>query len=146
MSLFQTSHLFRALASPVRLRILALLAREELCVCQLTTILGVAPSTVSAHVAKLHRERLLTRRKEGRWVSYRLAEAGDDLLGSVLEDIRHDEQVEEDVATLDRVLRLDRALVAGAPEIQKLVRIGAPLDEIRASVRSAERAGASAPG
>lgn len=132
MSLSSSSHRLRALASPTRLRILALLERHDLCVCQLTTILGMADSTVSSHLSKLYREHLLTRRKEGRWVTYGLAGGRPlgGLLESILDDLRDDERVREDLATLDRVLRLDRELLTGAPESRELVRLGAPLEEI----------------
>lgn len=130
--LLRSSHLLRALASPTRLRILALLECHELCVCQLTTVLGVAASTVSAHLSQLHRERLLTRRKEGRWVNYALAEddAAAHLLPPILDGLREDETIRGDLATLERVLRLDREELAGSPEVQEQVRSGVPSKEI----------------
>jgi ArsR family transcriptional regulator, arsenate/arsenite/antimonite-responsive transcriptional repressor len=64
----------KALAHPVRLRVLALLRGGELCVCQITEMLGLAPSTVSEHLALLRRAGILQERKEGRWVFYSLAE------------------------------------------------------------------------
>jgi len=63
----------KALAHPVRLRLLALVAREELCVCQLTAVVGLATSTVSSHLGALRRAKLVSERKDGRWVYYSLA-------------------------------------------------------------------------
>jgi arsenate reductase/ArsR family transcriptional regulator len=65
---------YKAVAHPVRLRILAMLRRGELCVCQLTAVLGLAASTVSAHLAELKHAGLASERKDGRWVRVRLAE------------------------------------------------------------------------
>jgi len=68
-----TGRLFKALAHPTRLRILAMLRGGELCVCQVTAVLGLAPSTVSAHLTELRRAGLLQERREGRWIHLRLA-------------------------------------------------------------------------
>jgi len=68
---------FKALGHPARLRILAVLRDGELCVCQVTALLQLAPSTVSAHLAELRRAGFLTERRDGRWVYYGLA-AGRD--------------------------------------------------------------------
>jgi arsenate reductase/ArsR family transcriptional regulator len=70
-----TVHLARALAHPARLRILAMLRSGELCVCQVTEVLGLAPSTVSAHLKELRLAGVISERKDGRWVHVRLAEA-----------------------------------------------------------------------
>jgi DNA-binding transcriptional ArsR family regulator len=61
---------YKALAHPVRLRLLAMLRGGELCVCQMTAVTGLAASTVSAHLSDLKSAGLLVERKEGRWVSY----------------------------------------------------------------------------
>ena len=47
---------------------------RELCVCQIVELLGLAPSTVSKHLAILKQARLVDSRKEGRWMFYRLAD------------------------------------------------------------------------
>ena len=66
----------QAVADETRTRALALLARGELCVCQIVEVLRLAPSTVSQHMTLLHRAGLVERRKEGRWHYYRLASRG----------------------------------------------------------------------
>ncbi len=63
----------RAIADPSRLRILKLLESGELCVCQITAVLGLAPATVSKHLSLLRQAGLVAQRKAGRWVHYRLA-------------------------------------------------------------------------
>ncbi len=64
----------KALSDENRIRALLALASGELCVCQLIELLGLAPSTVSKHMAILHQAGLAEPRKDGRWIYYRLAE------------------------------------------------------------------------
>lgn len=64
----------KAVADPTRIRILKLLQSGELCVCQLTTVLGLAPATVSKHLSVLKGAGLVQSRRDGKWVYYRLAE------------------------------------------------------------------------
>jgi DNA-binding transcriptional ArsR family regulator len=67
-----TAEVAKALAHPARIRLLAMLDGGELCACQLTSVLGLAPSTVSAHVGELRRAGLIEEDKRGRWVYSRL--------------------------------------------------------------------------
>jgi len=60
----------KALAHPVRQRLVAMLREGELCVCQMTAVLELAASTVSAHLADLKRAGLFAESKKGRFVSY----------------------------------------------------------------------------
>lgn len=66
----------KGLAHPARLRLVAMLATGELCVCQMTAVLELAPSTVSQHLSVLARGGLVAERKEGKLVFYRLREEG----------------------------------------------------------------------
>lgn len=70
---FELINITKALSDENRVRILmALSHREELCVCQLIDLLGLAPSTVSKHLFLLRNARLIIGRKDGRWMHYRL--------------------------------------------------------------------------
>jgi len=61
----------KALAEPVRLRILALLGvRDSLCVCDLVTVLNLSQSTVSRHLAYLKNQGIVTSWREGTWMHY----------------------------------------------------------------------------
>ena|SRR3990172_5377408 len=62
----------RALAHPSRLLILEALQEHEMCVCELTDLVGSDQSTVSKHLAVLKQIGLLETRKEGPMVFYRL--------------------------------------------------------------------------
>ncbi len=63
---------FKTLSDPTRIRILRLLEQEELIVGELMDILGMAQSRVSRHLAILREAGLLTDRREGTFVAYRL--------------------------------------------------------------------------
>jgi len=66
----------KALADENRLRVLCALRDREVCVCEITALLKLAPSTVSKHMAVLRQAHLVEGRKDGRWMYYRLAGAG----------------------------------------------------------------------
>lgn len=66
-------YMAKALADETRVRLLMALRTQELCVCQLTQLCGMAPSTVSRHLSLLSRAGLVQSRKSERWVYYRLA-------------------------------------------------------------------------
>ncbi len=66
----------RAAAEPTRLRLLALCARAELTVTELTQILGQSQPRVSRHLKLLCEAGLLERFREGAWAFYRLAQRG----------------------------------------------------------------------
>ena len=81
----------------------------ELCVCQMTAVLDLAASTVSAHLADLKRAGLVGERKDGRWVFHRLeeGEAAQALLAPVWRAIARDPQVEADARLLRELRRVD---------------------------------------
>ena len=65
--------LFKALSDRNRLRIIAaLLKHRELCACQLTELIQVTGATASRHMGVLIASGLVDRRKDGRWVYYRI--------------------------------------------------------------------------
>jgi ArsR family transcriptional regulator len=65
--------LFKALSDPTRLRCLSLLvSANELCVCELTHALDLPQPKVSHHLAALRKAALVTDRKAGLWIYYRL--------------------------------------------------------------------------
>ncbi len=68
-----TTHL-KILADPTRFRIVAALAQEELCVCDLAAIAGVNESTMSHQLRLLRAHQLVTFRKAGRMAYYRLSD------------------------------------------------------------------------
>jgi ArsR family transcriptional regulator len=69
--------LYRLLAEPVRLRLLALAAEEELAIGELAELLGEAQPNVSRHVAPLRKAHLVRVRKHGTRVLVRLSESAE---------------------------------------------------------------------
>jgi len=67
------SRLLKALANETRLKILLLLSKREMCVCELTVALDLTQPTTSHHLNILENMRVIKDRKEGRWVFYRVA-------------------------------------------------------------------------
>jgi DNA-binding transcriptional ArsR family regulator len=104
--LSQATDVFKAAGHPARLRILGMLRTGGLCACQVTAVLGLAASTVSAHLAELRRAGFVDEDRNGRWVRYSLAQgaAAAALLGQVWALLEGDPQVEAD-ARLVRGLR-----------------------------------------
>lgn len=71
------SQMHKALGHPARLRMVAMVRGGELCACQITAVLGLAPSTVSQHLTELKQAGLVTERKDGRWVHYALRDSAE---------------------------------------------------------------------
>jgi ArsR family transcriptional regulator, arsenate/arsenite/antimonite-responsive transcriptional repressor len=67
---------FAALADPLRLRLIGVLAGGGRCVCDLQDQVPVAPNLLSYHLRVLREAGLVTASKRGRWVDYRLDDAG----------------------------------------------------------------------
>src|SRR3569832_1076579 len=78
--------IFRALADPTRLRILALLRRMELSVGELAQVLGQSQPRVSRHIRILADAGLAARRREGSWVFLGLGPAAAARLDAVRAD------------------------------------------------------------
>jgi ArsR family transcriptional regulator len=99
---------FKALSDETRLRILALLTQGELCVCDLMAVLQLPQSTVSRHLAYLRNAGLLTDRREGVWMYYRIASQMPLMQGqswqSFFTELSTQKQAESDLAELRKYL------------------------------------------
>lgn len=106
----------KGLAHPARLRLLGMLASGELCVCQMTAVLELAPSTVSQHLSVLSRGGLVADRKDGKLVYYRLSE-GDgpaSLLPPLLELLAAEAQARTDRVVVGRLRQVPVATLCAA--------------------------------
>jgi ArsR family transcriptional regulator len=79
--------MFRAFADPTRLRILSLLLRGELCVCDIVNALDVPQPTASRHLAYLRKAGLVESRRDGLWMHYKLAPARSAMHKKLIECI-----------------------------------------------------------
>ncbi|HET9625074.1 MAG TPA: metalloregulator ArsR/SmtB family transcription factor [Kofleriaceae bacterium] len=68
------TRLFRALGDETRLRIVALLAHGELCVCHLESALAISQPNCSRQLGILRAAGIVDSRREGTWVYYRIVE------------------------------------------------------------------------
>lgn len=119
----RTVAIAKALANPARLRILGLLEAGESCVCQITAVLGLAPSTVSAHLSDLKRAGLVAERKAGRIVHYRLRDDARSraFRKAALVAIREDGHLQRDREFLGKVHTVPvEVFCAAGPNWKKL--------------------------
>jgi DNA-binding transcriptional ArsR family regulator len=104
----------KALADDKRVRALLVLRNGELCVCQITELFGLAPSTISKHLSILYQAGLVESRKEGRWIYYQLPGKSApvmvrEALGWIEKTLAKTNQVLEDHNKLKKILKMDPA-------------------------------------
>lgn len=71
-----TAKIFKALSDETRLRILKMLEQRPLCVCEIQYVLKGSQPNVSHHLKTLFEAGLVDSKKEGLWMSYRIADDG----------------------------------------------------------------------
>jgi ArsR family transcriptional regulator, arsenate/arsenite/antimonite-responsive transcriptional repressor len=126
-----TPQFFRALADPTRLRLVNLLVRGTLCVCDLQRIVGEPQSTVSRHLSYLKAAGVVTDRRDGVRIFYALTPDQDGLRLAVLDAIRGHfgrgvSQFADDLTELERLrsrgeCHEEPAAAAGGPARRKHV-------------------------
>jgi ArsR family transcriptional regulator len=79
----ELENVFKALADRTRLRILALLGNNEVCVCHIHDSLDIPQPTVSRHLAYLRRSGLVEARRDGVWMHYQVSRS----LGPVVQAV-----------------------------------------------------------
>ena len=139
MSLANTIQMQKAIAHPIRLRVLSMLREGPLCGCQISAVVKLAASTVSEHLSELKKAGLVAEKKDGRWVEFRIAASGtaEAILSALFSELDGDPEVRADrVLTkalrrvpLDElcsvgndVTRIERAAVANALERSERIR------------------------
>lgn len=108
----------KALSDPNRVKLLKLLQKREMCVCEIQAALAVAQPTVSKHLKVLEDAGLVSRRKEGLWVNYSLTDGSrSPYAATLLGNLRH--WLDGDAAVrglLDRVDTFRREDLCGPRE------------------------------
>ncbi len=99
--------LFAALADVTRLRLLNLIAGREVCVCNLVDVLGQSQPKISRHLAYLRRAGVVSARREGKWMHYRMEEPKNAAMAAVmtttLEGLKKDDAMRADREKLKKV-------------------------------------------
>ncbi len=100
----------KALSDPNRVKILKLLQRRDLCVCEIQAAVGLAQPTVSKHLKILEDAGLVTYTKDGLWVNYRLSDGSSSpyasaLLGNLRHWLEDDPEIEDLVKKLPELDR-----------------------------------------
>ncbi|HMG74839.1 MAG TPA: metalloregulator ArsR/SmtB family transcription factor [Pyrinomonadaceae bacterium] len=85
---YNIEFLFKALADRTRLRLISLIGDSEVCVCFFVAILKVSQPKISRHLAYLRRAGIVTSRREGKWMHYRLAEPPDEHAARIFREVR----------------------------------------------------------
>lgn len=121
----------KALRDPNRVKIVKMVQRGELCVCEIQAALGVAQPTVSKHLKILEAAGLLDSRKEGLWVHYRLNDGSSSpYVATVLGNLKHwleqSPEICELVEKLPAIQRADlcRTSVKGCSCNPETIRLG----------------------
>ena len=100
--------LLKVIADPTRLRLLAILSREELSVAELQEILGMSQSRISSQLAVLRQADLVTDRRDGKKSFYslksRLDAAQRELLETAIKSVASSSELTEDAENLDRAI------------------------------------------
>jgi len=100
----------KALSEPSRVKIMKMLQRRVMCVCEIQEALGIAQSTASKHLKILEDAGLITYYKEGLWINYKLTDgANNPYTANMVGNLKH--WLEDEPEVLELVKRL--------PEIQR---------------------------
>ena len=80
--------LFKALADRTRLRLINLIGEDELCVCFFVEVLKTNQPKISRHLAYLRRAGVVSARREGKWMHYRVVEPPDPHAANIFHEVR----------------------------------------------------------
>jgi ArsR family transcriptional regulator len=83
----QAAHAIKAIAHPLRLKILCVLGNQELSVQDILEQVGTTQSNISQHLAKMREQDVLTTRKEANWVYYRIGDPRTLKLIGMIRDV-----------------------------------------------------------
>lgn len=106
----------KALSDPTRVKMLKILEKRMMCVCELQTALGTAQSTTSKHLKILEDAGLVASFKDGLWVNYTLADGRESpyaasLLGNLRHWLNDDPEVDrlmQSIGGIDRFVILNK--------------------------------------
>ncbi len=80
--------LCKALADRTRLRLINLMGEDEVCVCFFVEVLKINQPKISRHLAYLRRAGVVSARREGKWIHYRIVEPKDPHATKIFREVR----------------------------------------------------------
>jgi ArsR family transcriptional regulator len=105
--LAEMESLFLALADKTRLRLLNLMRENEICVCFFTEVLGESQPKVSRHLAYLRNAGIVSARREGKWMNYKIEFPENPYAAGLLENtlqwLKAQDDMRQDYENLTRV-------------------------------------------
>lgn len=97
---FDLARFFQALGDNTRLRLLNLIGEREVCVCYFVEVLGVPQPKISRHLAYLRKAGMVSSRREGKWMHYRMVTpphtGASQVLRQTLESLKEDKGMQAD--------------------------------------------------
>ena len=101
---FDLQQFFQSLGDNTRLRLLNLMGEQEVCVCYFVEILDVPQPKISRHLAYLRKVGIVSARREGKWMHYRIVMpphiGATQILRGTLESLKEDKAMQADRARL----------------------------------------------
>ena len=103
----KTEKLLKALANKNRLRIIKMLEKKDMCVCEITEILGIKQPSVTAHLVKLKRGGIIAERQKGLYTEFfiKSRNPATDIWKLLSGILKNEPQVKKDLVksrTIDR--------------------------------------------
>jgi ArsR family transcriptional regulator len=99
--------LFKALADRTRLRLINLMGDTEVCVCFFVEVLKINQPKISRHLAYLRRVGVVSARRDGKWIHYRIVEPPDSHAANIFREVRtsleNDPSMQSDRARLQKI-------------------------------------------
>ncbi len=118
---FDLERFFQALGDRTRLRLLNLMREQEICVCYFVEILGSPQPKISRHLAYLRSAGIVTARREGKWMHYRMVmpphSGAAQILRQTLAALKEEKAMQADYARLAKACCAPKRIPAleGAP-------------------------------
>lgn len=118
---FDIERFFQALGDNTRLRLLNLMGDQEICVCYFVEILNQPQPKISRHLAYLRNAGIVTTRRDGKWMHYRIAmppnEGAARILQEILQWFKEEKAMQADRAKLTKACCTPEKFVTllGAP-------------------------------
>lgn len=117
---FDMEQFFQALGDNTRLRLLNLMGEQEVCVCYFVEVLNASQPKISRHLAYLRRAGIVSARREGKWMHYRIVmpphSGAAQILLQTLASLKEEKPMKADLARLARACRTPaKYALEGAP-------------------------------